>query len=79
MQSLTLQIPSPARVLAVATMVGQVLNDLAARDPETLSTAEADCLACLIDCRDDLEDIATKARLEMGALTVEAVRLGVMG
>ncbi len=73
------QIPAPARVLGAAALAVQVLDDLNARIPESLSTAEADLLACLSGCRDDLEGIADKAREEMCAGVVETVRLGVMG
>jgi hypothetical protein len=62
----TEHLPSPARVLGLAVMAGQILQDLDARIPESLSTAEADLLACLSDCRDDLETIAEQARAELG-------------
>ncbi len=62
----TLTHPQPARIVAVSQMVPQVLDDLTARPPSSLSAAEADLWACLIENRPDLVRIWRAAHQEMG-------------
>lgn len=68
--------PAPARILAVAVMIGQVLDDLSHRDPAGLSRSEDDFLACIGPIGADLAAIATQAREEMGVQAVNILRTG---
>lgn len=61
----TLTHPQPARIVAVTHLVLQVLDDLDTRHPASLSGAEADLRACLIECRDNLAGIRQRAHREM--------------
>ena len=70
----TLTHPQPARIVAVTQLVLQVLDDLAARPPSSLSAAEADLWACLIESRDDLAGIRQRAHREMGLPAVAIIR-----
>ena len=69
--------PQPARIVAVAQFLADVLDDLTDRNPESLSDAEADFWGCLIEARPDLGRIATRARIEMGVPAVAILETGV--
>lgn len=68
--------PQPARIVAVAQLLLDVLADLSIRPPETLSTAEADLQAFFVGGENDLNDILFRARDEMGASAVNILRTG---
>lgn len=70
---------SPATVLAVAALTLDVLGRLAARPTESLSASEL-ALQALFDGGgvEDLQSITERARLEMGDMAVNILRMGEM-
>lgn len=68
--------PQPARIVAVAQLLIDVLADLSIRPPETLSASEADLQAFFVGGENDLHDILFRARDEMGAAAVTILRTG---
>lgn len=69
--------PQPARVVGSLALLIDVLRDLAARPPETLSAAEADLQALFDDQTEDLLAIFDRAKEEMIAETAKVARAGV--
>ena len=70
--------PQPARIVAVAQLLIDVLADLSIRPPETLSASEADLQAFFVGGENDLQSILDRARDEMGASAVTILRTGEM-
>ena len=68
--------PQPARIVAVAGLLGSVLDDMTARPVASLSDAEAQLWGLLVGYRDDLRRIEDTARAEMGEAAVKMLRTG---
>ncbi len=59
---------SPARIVGVAQLLLDVIEDLGNRPPSRLSTAETDFLALMVDHYGELDSILVAARAEMATL-----------